>query len=159
MAHILAPTTQWQMGITKNPANASPTTAKMWGSLLLKQNKKGSSKSSAKFRVFSMKSENSTVNRIEKLLNLDLTPYTDRVIAEYIWYIYFSNIRWWATSGWLNLCEHPVTFKIMSCHFATGLEGPELTCVASQGYDNVNDVMKKRMQACNLLNVSSFFLH
>lgn len=99
MAHILAPSTQWQMRITKNPANASPMTRKMWGSLLLKQNKKGLSKSSAKFRVFSLKSENSTINRLERLLNLDLSQYTDKIIAEYIWYIFYAYIYSKAISG------------------------------------------------------------
>lgn len=92
MAQILAPSTQWQMRITKNPANASPMTAKMWSSLLLKQNKKGSCKSSAKFRVFAVKSDNSTVNRLDNLLSLDITPYTDKTIAEYIWYTFFACI-------------------------------------------------------------------
>jgi len=86
MAQILAPSSQWQMRIAKNSAPVCPMTAKMWSSLVLKQNKKGIAKSSAKFRVFALKSENSTINRMEDLLNLDLTPYTDKFIAEYIWY-------------------------------------------------------------------------
>ncbi|KAJ6764142.1 GLUTAMINE SYNTHETASE CHLOROPLASTIC/MITOCHONDRIAL, partial [Salix koriyanagi] len=85
MAQILAPSSQWQMRIARNSAPASPMTAKMWSSLVLKQNKKGTAKSSAKFRVFAVKSENGTINRMEDLLNLDLTPYTDSFIAEYIW--------------------------------------------------------------------------
>ena len=64
-------------------------TTKMWSSLLLKQNKKWSSKSSAKFQVFAVKSENGTINRMEDLLNLDLTPFTDKIIAEYIWHMFF----------------------------------------------------------------------
>ncbi|GFZ14077.1 glutamine synthetase 2 [Actinidia rufa] len=86
MAHILAPSQQWQMRITKNSTNASPVTSKMWNSLLLKQNKKAKAKTSAKFRVFALHSENSTINRMEDdLLNMDITPYTDKIIAEYIW--------------------------------------------------------------------------
>ncbi|XP_065619257.1 glutamine synthetase, chloroplastic-like [Quercus suber] len=85
MAQILAPSTQWQMRITRNSVSSSPMTTKMWSSLLLKQNKKWSSKSSAKFQVFAVKSENGTINRMEDLLNLDLTPFTDKIIAEYIW--------------------------------------------------------------------------
>lgn len=99
MAQILAPSTQWQMRIAKHPANASPMTAKMWSSLLLKQNKKGSYKSSAKFRVCALKSDNSTVNRLDNLLNLDVTPYTDKIIAEYIWYTFFAYICLRAISG------------------------------------------------------------
>ena len=86
MAHILAPSQQWQMRITKNSTNASPMTSKMWNSLPLKQNKKTKAKTSAKFRVFALHSENSTINRMEDLLNMDITPYTDKIIAEYIWY-------------------------------------------------------------------------
>lgn len=86
MAQILAPSTQWQMRITKSSTNANPMAAKMWGSLLLKQNKKRGPKSSSKFRVYALKSENSTINRLESLLNLDVTPFTDKIIAEYIWY-------------------------------------------------------------------------
>lgn len=87
MAQILAPTSQWQMRITKSSTTASPMTAKVWSSLLLKQNKRGPTKSSAKFRVLAVKSEGYTINRLEGLLNLDLTPFTDRIIAEYIWYV------------------------------------------------------------------------
>lgn len=82
MAQVLAPSTQWQMRITKNSPRASPITSNMWSSFLLRQNKK----TSPKFRVLAIKSESGTVNRIEKLLNLDVTPYTDKIIAEYIWY-------------------------------------------------------------------------
>lgn len=86
MAQILAPSTQWQMRITKTSPNASPITSNMWSSLLMRPNKKVGPTSSAKFRVLAIKSENSTVNRLEQLLNLDITPYTDKIIAEYIWY-------------------------------------------------------------------------
>lgn len=85
MAQILAPSTQWQMRMTKNPANASPFTTKMWGSLFLKQKTKGTAKFSTKFRVCASKSESSTVNRLDDLLNMDIRPYTDKIIAEYVW--------------------------------------------------------------------------
>ena len=84
MAQILAPSAQWQMRITKSSIDSSPMTSRMWGSLVLKQSKKGAVKSSAKFRVCAS-AENSAVNRLEQLLNLDITPYTDKIIAEYIW--------------------------------------------------------------------------
>lgn len=73
--------------------SSSPITPKMWSSIILKQNKKGAVKSSAKFRVLSVKSEDSTINRMEDLLNLDVTPYTDKIIAEYIWYITSSLLN------------------------------------------------------------------
>ncbi|KAF4358720.1 hypothetical protein G4B88_015071 [Cannabis sativa] len=86
MAQILAPSTQWQMRLTKVSTDASPLSSKMWSSLVLKQNnKRGAMKTSAKFKVLALKSDNSTINRLEGLLNLDITPFTDRIIAEYIW--------------------------------------------------------------------------
>ncbi|KAH0725846.1 hypothetical protein KY290_001676 [Solanum tuberosum] len=85
MAQILAPSAQWQMRMTKSSTDASPLTSKMWSSVVLKQNKRLAVKSSAKFRVFALQSDNGTVNRMEQLLNLDVTPYTDKIIAEYIW--------------------------------------------------------------------------
>ncbi|TYI11783.1 hypothetical protein ES332_A09G230900v1 [Gossypium tomentosum] len=85
MAQILAPSTQWQMREPKSSTFGSPIATKMWSSLLLKQNMKGAAKSAGKFRVLALHSENSTVNRTEKLLNMDITPYTDKIIAEYIW--------------------------------------------------------------------------
>nr|GMD60247.1 glutamine synthetase leaf isozyme, chloroplastic [Ipomoea batatas] len=85
MAQILAPSAQWQMRMTKNLTEATPMASKMWGSVVMKPNKRVAVKSTAKFRVFALQSGNSTVNRIEQLLNLDITPYTDKIIAEYIW--------------------------------------------------------------------------
>lgn len=67
--------------------------SKMWGSVVMKPNKRLAVKSSAKFRVLALQSENSTVNRVEQLLNLDITPYTDKIIAEYIWYVLCSLHR------------------------------------------------------------------
>lgn len=86
MAQILAPSAQWQMRMTKSSTDANPLTSKMWSSVVLKQNKRLAVKSSAKFRVFALQSDSGTVNRVEQLLNLDVTPYTDKIIAEYIWY-------------------------------------------------------------------------
>lgn len=90
MAQILAPSAQWQMRMTKSSTDANPLTSKMWSSVVLKQNKRLAVKSSAKFRVFALQSDSGTVNRVEQLLNLDVTPYTDKIIAEYIWYLILS---------------------------------------------------------------------
>lgn len=73
------------MRVPKCSTFGSPIATKIWGSLLLKQNMKEAAKSAGKFRVLALHSENSTVNRTEKLLNMDITPYTDKIIAEYIW--------------------------------------------------------------------------
>lgn len=88
MAQILAPNMQWQMNITKSstPGKSMISSSNAWTSLLMKQNRKGSIKTVTKLKVCaSVKSANSTVNRVEQLLNLDVTPYTDKIIAEYIW--------------------------------------------------------------------------
>ncbi|GMH08376.1 hypothetical protein Nepgr_010216 [Nepenthes gracilis] len=85
MAQILALSGQLQMNITITLTNAIPKSANMWSSVFFKKNDKGSAKTCAKFRVFALKYDNSTINRLEKLLNLDITPYTDKIIAEYIW--------------------------------------------------------------------------
>lgn len=91
MAQILAPSTQWQMRITKTSPCATPITSKMWSSLVMKQTKKVAH--SAKFRVMAVNSENGTINRVEDLLNLDITPFTDSIIAEYIWYFGLPCLR------------------------------------------------------------------
>lgn len=96
MAQILAPSTQWQMRVTKSSLHASPITSNTWSSLLMKQNKKTSS---AKFRVLAVKSDNSTINRLEGLLNLDITPFTDKIIAEYIWYPFYSASEYHTSSN------------------------------------------------------------
>nr|GLL16434.1 glutamine synthetase, chloroplastic [Ipomoea trifida]GMC52752.1 glutamine synthetase leaf isozyme, chloroplastic [Ipomoea batatas]GMC55668.1 glutamine synthetase leaf isozyme, chloroplastic [Ipomoea batatas] len=97
MAQILAPSAQWQMRIAKSSTEASPMASKMWGSVVMKPNKRLAVKSSAKFRVFALQSKNSTVNRMEQLLNLDVTPYTDKIIAEYIWELLTGVVQFvWA---------------------------------------------------------------
>ncbi|KZV20761.1 glutamine synthetase, chloroplastic [Dorcoceras hygrometricum] len=86
MAQILAPSAQWQMRFGRNSADSSPLNTKMLSSLVLKQNKKVAFRTSTKFKVFATLSETgSTINRLEQLLNLDVTPYTEKIIAEYIW--------------------------------------------------------------------------
>lgn len=85
MAQILAPSAQWQMRFAKNSTDSSSLTSKMWSSVVVKQHRKEAVKNSTKFRVVAVKSDNGTVNRMEQLLNLDVSPYTDKIIAEYIW--------------------------------------------------------------------------
>ncbi|WP_207801907.1 hypothetical protein, partial [Phenylobacterium hankyongense] len=44
---------------------------------------------SVRYRSFSVRAvagnETNAVSRLEHLLNLDVSPYTDKIIAEYIW--------------------------------------------------------------------------
>ncbi|KAL3749231.1 hypothetical protein ACJRO7_010344 [Eucalyptus globulus] len=58
-------------------------TANIWISLLPKQKKSGNTKSFSKFRVYALKSKNNTTICLS-LLNLDVTPYTNTTIVEYI---------------------------------------------------------------------------
>lgn len=112
MAQILAPSAQWQMRMTKSSTDASPLTSKMWSSVVLKQNKRHALKSSAKFRVFALQSDNGTVNRVEQLLNLDVTPYTDKIIAEYIWYIIlcYMHLILFTQHCHLKICRSCLSF-------------------------------------------------
>ncbi|KAF2618841.1 hypothetical protein F2Q68_00039655 [Brassica cretica] len=81
MAQILAASPTCQMKLTKPSPIAS---SKLWSSVMLKQKKQNSSKLRS-FKVMALQSDNSTINRVESLLNLDTKPFTDRIIAEYIW--------------------------------------------------------------------------
>ncbi|KAF5776703.1 putative glutamine synthetase [Helianthus annuus] len=83
MAQCLAPSVQWQMRLTKNAMEPSCMSSKMFNSFSLKPSKKGAIKTATKFRICA--SASGTINRMEDLLNLDVTPYTDKIIAEYIW--------------------------------------------------------------------------
>ncbi|KAF8107347.1 hypothetical protein N665_0123s0038 [Sinapis alba] len=83
MAQILAASPTCQMRLTKPSSIAS---SKLWNSVVLKQKKQSSSSSKVRsFKVMALQSDNSTINRVESLLNLDTKPFTDRIIAEYIW--------------------------------------------------------------------------
>lgn len=85
MALILTPL-QLQANISiKNASYASPLPVKLGSQSLKPVGNRASVRTSTNFRVFTVKAVNGTINRMEDLLNLDVTPYTDRVIAEYIW--------------------------------------------------------------------------
>lgn len=84
MAQILAASPTCQMRVPKHSSVIA--SSKLWSSVVLKQKKQSNNKVRG-FRVLALQSDNSTVNRVETLLNLDTKPYTDRIIAEYIWYI------------------------------------------------------------------------
>ncbi|XP_076921528.1 glutamine synthetase, chloroplastic-like [Bidens hawaiensis] len=83
MAQCFDPSVQWQMRLTKSAMESSSMSSKMWNSFPLKPNKKGALKPATKFRICA--SADGTINRLEDLLNLDVSPYTDKIIAEYIW--------------------------------------------------------------------------
>ncbi|GAB2210296.1 hypothetical protein Droror1_Dr00015559 [Drosera rotundifolia] len=85
MAQVLSPSMQLQTRVTRNAANVNPVCRRTRNSLSLSYKQKGSFKGCSKLRVFTVKSDGSTINRVEQLLNLDTAPYTDKTIAEYIW--------------------------------------------------------------------------
>lgn len=113
MAQMLVPSMQCsQMRVPCNlPQTRSLMPAKMWKSLLLNNQKAKTKKGLSSFRVFAVKSENSngTVSRLEDLLNLDITPFTEKIIAEYIWYVtvlccaYFDYNQKSKGKKWLNI--------------------------------------------------------
>lgn len=86
MAQILAASPTCQLRV---PKHSVITSSKLWSSVVLKQKKQ--STKLGRFTVSALQSDNSTINRVETLLNLDTKPYTDRIIAEYIWYICFLS--------------------------------------------------------------------
>ncbi|XP_020274748.1 glutamine synthetase, chloroplastic [Asparagus officinalis] len=86
MAQTLVPTVQCQMGILSNSIQSRTSlNNKSWNSLLLNSQRPKAKKYSSSFKVFAVQSENGTVSRLEGLLNLDTKPFTDKIIAEYIW--------------------------------------------------------------------------
>lgn len=117
MAQCLAPSVQWQMRLTKNAMETSSMTSKLWNSLSMRQSKKGAIKTATKFKICA--SAKGTINRMEDLLNLDVTPYTNKIIAEYIWYILFRSL----SIGKEILNSHVLTFTSMFFVFLNRIGG------------------------------------
>ncbi|RWW61773.1 hypothetical protein BHE74_00031145 [Ensete ventricosum] len=59
-------------------------TSKMWNSLLLNAQRSKTKRNISAFKVLAVKSDNGVVSRLEDLLKLDVAPFTDKIIAEYI---------------------------------------------------------------------------
>lgn len=86
MAKMMVSPMQCQMGFPSNSLQGRPMiTSKMWNSLLLNAQRPKTRRGISAFKVLAVKSENGVVSRLEDLLNLDTTPFTDKIIAEYIW--------------------------------------------------------------------------
>lgn len=87
MAKMMVSPMQCKMGFPGKPFQAgSMLTSKMWSSTLLNAQRPKTRRCISAFKVLAVKSENGVVPRLENLLNLDTKPYTDKIIAEYIWY-------------------------------------------------------------------------
>lgn len=84
MAQTLVPSLQCPKGIGCHSRRMVST--KLWNSLLVPPHGPRPRKAGNTFKVLAAKTESSgVVSRLEDLLNLDTKPYTDSVIAEYIW--------------------------------------------------------------------------
>jgi glutamine synthetase len=77
-AQAVVPAMQCQVGVKAAAARARPAAAggRLWGV----RGRDGASG----FKVMAVST--GVVPRLEQLLNMDTTPYTDKIIAEYIWY-------------------------------------------------------------------------
>lgn len=84
MAQTLVPSLHCPKGVVCNSRRMVNT--KLWNSLLVPPQGPRSRKVGNAFKVLAAKTESSgVVSRLEDLLNLDTKPYTDKIIAEYIW--------------------------------------------------------------------------
>ena len=83
-AQIPAPSLRCERSVSIRPALAR-------NPLLLSQRGFPASRKagSVRYRGFSVRAilgnQNNAISRLEDLLNLDLNPYTEKIIAEYIW--------------------------------------------------------------------------
>jgi glutamine synthetase len=80
-AQAVVPAMQCQVGVKAAAARARPAAAggRLWGV----RSRTGRGGASG-FKVMAVST--GVVPRLEQLLNMDTTPYTDKIIAEYIWY-------------------------------------------------------------------------
>ena len=79
MAQAVVPAMQCQMG--KPSVRARPAAGRMWG---VRRSARGTSG----FKVLALGTETTgVVQRMNQLLDMDTTPFTDKIIAEYIWYV------------------------------------------------------------------------
>lgn len=80
----MAQAMQCQVGVeVAAVARARPAAAggRMWG--VSTRTRRGGG-----FKVMAVSTGSTgVVPRLEQLLNMDTTPYTDKIIAEYIWYV------------------------------------------------------------------------
>jgi glutamine synthetase len=84
MAQTLALSLQCPQGIGCNSRRTVST--KLWNSLWVPPHGPRPRKAGNPFKVLATKAESTgVVSRLEDLLNLDTKPYTDKIIAEYIW--------------------------------------------------------------------------
>jgi hypothetical protein len=83
MAQAVVPAMQCQMGaLGKSAVRARPAAAggRVWG---VRRAARGTSG----FKVLALGPETTgVVQRMNQLLDMDTTPFTDKIIAEYIWY-------------------------------------------------------------------------
>ncbi|RZS08344.1 hypothetical protein BHM03_00039304 [Ensete ventricosum] len=111
MAKMMVSPMQCQIGFpSKSLQGKTMITSKMWNSLLLNAQRSKTKRNISAFKVLAVKSDNGVVSRLEDLLKLDMAPFTDKIIAEYIWYgieqeytLLQTNVKWplgWPVGGY-----------------------------------------------------------
>lgn len=81
MAQAVVPAMQCQVGARAVQARPAGAGGRVWGARRTGRGMPG-------FKVMAVStSRTGVVPRLEQLLNMDTKAYTDKVIAEYIWYV------------------------------------------------------------------------
>lgn len=84
MAQAVVPAMQCRVG-------AKAAAGRVWSAGRTRTGRGGASPG---FKVMAVSTGSTgVVPRLEQLLNMDTTPYTDKVIAEYIWYVPSTVVR------------------------------------------------------------------
>lgn len=104
MAQAVVPAMQCQMGaLGKSAVRARPAAAggRVWGV------RRSGARGTSGFKVLALGTETTgVVPRLEQLLNMDTKPYSDKIIAEYIWYVLRRTSHNVASSGeqrWIEI--------------------------------------------------------
>jgi glutamine synthetase len=96
MAQAVVPAMQCQMGaLGKSAVRARPAAAggRVWGV-------RRAARGTAGFKVLALGPETTgVVQRMNQLLDMDTTPFTDKIIAEYIWYVRPPNVAFLGCAG------------------------------------------------------------
>ena len=85
-AQAVVPAMQCQVGVKAAAAGARARPAAAGGRVWGVRSRTGRGGASPGFKVMAVSTGSTgVVPRLEQLLNMDTTPYTDKIIAEYIW--------------------------------------------------------------------------
>jgi glutamine synthetase len=87
MAQAVVPAMQYQVGAARGKAAVRASSAGAGGNRVWASRRTGRGMSGLKVMAVSTGSTG-VVPRLEQLLNMDTKPYTDKIVAEYIWYVH-----------------------------------------------------------------------